>query len=675
VGSLFVNFTSLVDRCGKTRGHVYHFAVLSFIMVWATSAHAQVNSWTKPSSGNWEEPYWSLGLLPTNGHSVMITNAGWKAVTIGSSTTQTNPESLSVNSVTVSSPIDSFNVLFFNYAGLQTPLTVNSLTVASNAELRMLSSALRLNGPMGTGMSIGGEFNQEDSSLVTGNQIDIGYIGPGVYNLVSGLVNLGHVWLGGPFAGIFNQHGGSNLLAILHLESGGVYNFFDGEFAGEVYFNTGSLFRQQGGRLNAPLAIWRGTYLLENGVNYGGLMVPVATPNANAAVVQTGGTNLGPIHLGYFGNGSYNLSNGVVRPSSLEVHEYGNFFQWGGTLSCTGTVEIVGGWVNRGDRALGYYTLYSGTVSAPEIFMDTGSFTQHGGTNVVNGAINFANTTHNNYNLNGGILRDSSVILQPAWVGGFFQNGGLHVISNELSIYGNDNVFSWAGYVLKGGELQVSNVVVNSRGIFNQTGGTVTQSGLLSLVNARMYAGPGAQQFGRLQLSVEGNNTNSTLYCPTGACELHFRDSASQAWSPAATLTIEIWAGSRFGGGAQQIIFGTNDRALTGQQLAQIYFHNPMGLAAGLYSATILSSGELVPNALPPTGRVPPRLTLSRQSDGTMQLVVSGEPGANFGIEISTNLTSWTFWTNGASESGMFSVTDTNANHAAQRYYRAVLLP
>ncbi len=474
---------------------------------------------------------------------------------------------------------------------------------------------------------------------------------------------------------MFNQHGGSNLLAILHLESGGIYNFFDGEFAGEVYFNTGSLFRQQGGRLNAPLAIWRGTYLLENGVNYGGLMIPVATANADAFAVQTGGTNLGPIHLGYFGNGSYTLSNGLVRPPSIAVQQYGNFLQWGGTLSCTGTVQIVGGWVNRGDRALGYYTLHSGTVSAPEIFMDTGSFTQNGGTNAVNGAINFANTTHNYYNLNGGMLRDSSVILQPAWVGGFFQNGGIHVTSNELSIYGADNVFSWAGYVLKGGELQVSNVVVNSRGIFNQTGGTVMQSGLLSLVNARMYAGAGAQQFGRLQLSTEGNNTNSTLSCPTGACTLRFRDSASQAWSPAATLMIENWAGSRFGGGVQQIIFGTNNSALTGQQLAQVYFHNPLGLAAGLYSATILSNGEIVPDALPPTGRVAPKLSLSRQPDGSMQLIVSGEPGAGYGIEISTNLSGWTFWTNGTSESGTFAVTDNQAVHSPQRFYRALLLP
>ncbi len=182
-----MKFTSLLDRStGKTGRYVYCLAVVNFIVTSVVSAGGQVNSWTKPSNGNWEEPYWSLGLLPTNGHSVMITNGGWKAVTIAQSTTQTHPESLNVNSVTVSSPLDSFNVLFFNYAGLQSPLTVNSLTVASNAELRMLSSALRLNGPTGTGMSIGGEFNQEDSSLVIGNQIDIGYIGPGVYNLASG---------------------------------------------------------------------------------------------------------------------------------------------------------------------------------------------------------------------------------------------------------------------------------------------------------------------------------------------------------------------------------------------------------------------------------------------------------------------------------------------------------
>src|SRR5204863_7000523 len=143
----------------------------------------------------------------------------------------------------------------------QTPLTVNSLTIASNSALTMYGSALQLNGPNGSGMSIGGEFNQNDFSVVTGNQLDIGYIGPGVYNLNTGLLGVGHVWLGGPFGGIFNQSGGTNDVGIVHLGSGGIYNFRGDDFLANVYFNGGT-FLQQGGRLHG-LTIFQGGYILQ----------------------------------------------------------------------------------------------------------------------------------------------------------------------------------------------------------------------------------------------------------------------------------------------------------------------------------------------------------------------------------------------------------------------------
>ena len=82
-------------------------------------------------------------------------------------------------------------------------------------------------------------------------------------------------------------------------------------------------------------------------VNYGGLTVPIsdgyAAANGNASVLQTGGTNLGAIFLGVYGSGFYTLSNGVVRAPAMNIGYYGNFFQWGGTQTCTGTVDIIGG--------------------------------------------------------------------------------------------------------------------------------------------------------------------------------------------------------------------------------------------------------------------------------------------------------------------------------------------
>jgi hypothetical protein len=72
--------------------------LLLFAVGLSPTVHAQVNSWTKPSSGNWEESVWSLGTLPGAGQSIMITNEGWKAVAIGANTAQNYPQSLNVNS-------------------------------------------------------------------------------------------------------------------------------------------------------------------------------------------------------------------------------------------------------------------------------------------------------------------------------------------------------------------------------------------------------------------------------------------------------------------------------------------------------------------------------------------------------------------------------------------------
>ena len=48
-----------------------------------SSAAGGTNSWTKPTSGNWQEPYWSLGALPSiNEAAVMFTNGGYKALAI-----------------------------------------------------------------------------------------------------------------------------------------------------------------------------------------------------------------------------------------------------------------------------------------------------------------------------------------------------------------------------------------------------------------------------------------------------------------------------------------------------------------------------------------------------------------------------------------------------------------
>ena len=100
----------------------FHLTIRAFpaailLATFAIPSWAQVNSWMKPTSGSWEEPQWSYGVLPGDGQSVAINNAGWKAVQITGNTVANYPQSLTMRDLTISSPVDSYNTLLLNYAG------------------------------------------------------------------------------------------------------------------------------------------------------------------------------------------------------------------------------------------------------------------------------------------------------------------------------------------------------------------------------------------------------------------------------------------------------------------------------------------------------------------------------------------------------------------------------
>jgi hypothetical protein len=83
---------------------------------------------------------------------------------------------------------------------------------------------------------------------------------------------------------------------------------------------------------------------------------------------------------------------------------------------------------------------------------------------------------------------------------------------------------------------------------------------------------------------------------------LRFADSSGAAWTGGTALTIEAWTGSPFGGGTDQLYFGTTSGGLTVGQVGQIQFLNPAGFAPGTYNAQILANGEVVPVPEPATG-------------------------------------------------------------------------
>jgi hypothetical protein len=623
------------------------------------SVRGQTNSWTNSVSGNWQDTFWSLG-LPAANQDVSLTNAGWKALAINPATVQNFADTLALDSVTISSPSNSFNTLLMNFAGTNTPLAVRSMTVSSNSAVTMFSSALLLE-PYGAGMQLGGEFDQNDS-IVAGQQVNVGYIGPGVYNFNGGLFAVSNLWVGSAYAGVFNQNGGTNASFITHLE-GGEYIFSEGDFASTIYFNGGT-FRQRGGTLENPLTIYGGTYALENGIHYGNIEVP--SPNGwggfgGGNVVQSGGTNFGDLNIGSYGIGSYTLSNGVCD-GSLWVNEQGSYTQWNGTL-ITGSIRVDGGPVygkgDSGSLEMGNFQLNGGTVSCSSLFI-SGNYDQRNATNNVAGT--FTVFGEYGYCISDGMLCVSNLTFETFFGGGIAETAsfdGTTIITNELYVVQGPPGFQGSGTLI------VSNITLTSGAHF-QFQGTINQSGTISTESASISLGEsGPYHFGFLQLG--GSNS---LSLPSSQCSVDFADS-SGTWADAG-LTVNQWAGSLYGGGAHRIIFGTNSAALTSQQLSQIQFQNPAGLPPGNYPARILVTGEIVPDTAAP---LPPNANLCASTNGSMRLSIGGDIGQTYAIEVSTDLMHWNTWTNQYNTFGTMNLDDNAATNCPQRFYRARLLP
>ncbi|HET7626403.1 MAG TPA: hypothetical protein VFM25_14185 [Verrucomicrobiae bacterium] len=580
---------------------------------------------------------------------------------------------MTVHSIAVSSPIDSSNTLLMDHAGTQIPLTVQSVLIESNSAMTMISSALQLNGPNGVGMQIGGEFNQNDS-VVAGRQINVGYIGPGAYNFNSGVISVEHVWVGGPFSGIFNQMGGSNSVGIVHLENGGTYNLEDGDFFATLYFPDGGLLRQTGGRMEAPVTIHKGTYLLEGGSNYGGVVAPTSDGwtgwGGSGDVVQTGGTNFGPLYLGMNGYGSYTLSNGFCITPTLTLGGGGTFALRGGCQTVNGDIHSTGTYIGRASDTewlAGYYSLEAGTLSVSNMSLE-GDYNQSGGTNHVAGSFvargSVSLSVH--VRLRGGVLIANDVDTYC----GISQSGGLMIVTNQFTISRENSgigmPYFGPDFSLTGGELVVSNILLKGT-YFGFSSEARIQAGALEMQSAGLMPTAGFHQFGELKV----DSLSIVVLPPAEFCLIGFGNCSHSVWS--GKLIITNWSGSLYGGGSHQIIFGTDSDALTTQQLSQIQFQNPAGLAPGTYPARILATGEIVPDTGAPLA---PKIEISGElTNDAIQLRVEGDIGQTYGIESSTDLVHWLMWTSYLNASGTIPISENAPTNFPQLFYRTRLLP
>jgi hypothetical protein len=163
-------------------------------------------------------------------------------------------------------------------------------------------------------------------------------------------------------------------------------------------------------------------------------------------------------------------------------------------------------------------------------------------------------------------------------------------------------------YDFQGGQLSEREIVV--QGLFRHQGGEVSSQGIITMEGGTWEDQVPNASLGQLQVSGNGALTDSRLLLTTSQpMVMRFADSHALVWSNECTLTIENWNGSPDGGGTQQVLVGNDNQGLTGKQVSQMRFVNPLG-QPGVYPARLLLTGELVPKQL-----------LVRQADGLSQIL------------------------------------------------------
>jgi hypothetical protein len=620
-------------RCFLTGPVILCLAALPGFLAFTTQLEGATNRWTKSTSGNWEEPFWSLGELPSMAHdAIVFDNPGFKALAIGPSTTANYPASLAIRNLIV---YDAPNLLLLNYSGLSVPLNVASDLVLSNGAA-LLSYSAALNA--GT-FDINGRATFAEQSRATFGTNRIGGAAPGELIISNAVVSSGSMFIGGGATGFVNHVNGSNIVTdYMLIYQNGAYNLSSGTFKArtiEAPYNT-SRFTLSGGVAEVTEGMAFGEFLMTGGT----LRTGAAYCRWGSRFAQTGGNHITSIlrfptqDNGY---GEYVLSGGNLISSNVTVAgglgAFGLFQQTGGQHT-NGLLRLWGYDRTSTHHHSGRYALDGGLLVSESIDLPGGLFAQNGGTNLA-GLVDLHSTAL--FALTNGVLHSSNVVLSSSpFFGGFrsifAQYGGRQRVDNDLRIN------SGSKFYLQGGTLSVSNINVGASILvdssdpyrwftddgLNLSGGLLTNSGILTLQGGAVLRAIGTTyQLGKLHLP----GGRAVLDMGNGQTILRFLYTRDLPLGPQpASLAILNWSGSTNGGGTDQLIFGTNSQSMSPANLSQLFFVDPAGFPPGDYPARILDTGEVVPHAQPSVG-------YARSPNG---LVVSWT--GNYDLLTSTNL-------------------------------------
>lgn len=583
------------NQVGRTAGTGHALCLLASVMAFTSiTVSGQVNSWISPESGSWDQPgNWSLGVLPDSSQSVRLTNSNWKAVAINPSTPVNFPDSMTVNSLTITSPADTENVLLLNYFGTDVPLTVlNGVLLSENSQLVNFSSGLVVQG--GTFTIANSQMSQDGGSVQTMNA-PMNFIN-GEYDLTNGVFNGGQVVLGDYYyQGRFNQYGGAVLITNLIISIGTV--------SGTAGTGTYALY---GGYLSLP----------------GGLAV-TSINDSYSIYFQAGGTNQTTqvlVKPGLYGRTPvFTLNGGVLADSGVNI--FADAFGTA-TIEQNGGTHVISNLLAIAGEANGFvlhpatYSLNDGALSARLIDLNGGQgdavFVQSNGFASAETfyAYSAGNSSSNDtiVTLAGGTLSCSNYTTADGG-GTLNQSGGALVVSSLLDFGGSRDTgggnIIYARYTFTGGTLTASNVNISGDWVIGDGMNRISNPGTFSLSH-NLIISNAVEQLGRFILV-----SNATVDLAGSPSQLSFANSSSQAWAGGATLVVLDWDGKT----ADQLKFGTDQSGLTPVQVSQIRFR----IGSDSYSAKILNTGEVVPDQL-----IPPSIAFSRQGNNLLLTWPSG---------------------------------------------------
>ncbi len=608
-------------RARTPRGHFLTFAIAAFAGV--SASHAQV-LWSSAGGSAWlTGTNWTGSAVPTAGQVAQFGTNPTAATGVGINFNSTTNAGTQVNGQRVQEA-----------AAIQvTSARAAAFIVGNSSGTSGATGTLRL-----LGATIGANSNvilQNDSSQSftiqniqgSGNQTMALQLTNTTANNVA-ITGSGNVAI----SSVINEIGGARKLGVLGTGTGDLIltgaNTFTGGIdisgAGKLRFGastslptTGNMSISGDGRLRFSTAGTFGSSGQTVTIN------PTATTNpaidlqtSNIAVTmnQNIAINAAARIEANGPSGSLTLAGNLSGSGQLLKQAAGNLILSGTSNTATGGTQIGNGTVtvNSGSSlGTGALTMFQTATNNTALTLNnsaqtigglTSQFTAVSGTQTqtvtLNGtALTVNQTTDGTY----GVGAVSTLTSTITGTGALAKNG-----SAKLTLTGS-NTYTGTTTVSAGTlEAAANNALGSTTGVTVNSGGTLllSNTGTTNRINDSATVTLGGGTIAFFGNVTEGSSpgtgaltlaANSIIDFASGNAVLNFGASQLATWAVGTTLSIYNWAGLTTGGGADQLLFGSDSSSLTSAQLDQISFFSGAGTGFLGTGTFVGSLGEVVP--------------------------------------------------------------------------------